>query len=128
MGAAPAGQFCWLDLAATDAPRAIEFYGGLFGWRAHTARANGGSFVRLTHEGHDTGSLYSLRDVELAAGVRSHWTPYVRVDDAQDACRRAKALGGTVAVEPFVVEGVARIAIVIDAVGAPFGVWEEVAD
>jgi predicted enzyme related to lactoylglutathione lyase len=36
MAREPAGRFCWLDLAARDAPPAIEFYGELFGWRAHS--------------------------------------------------------------------------------------------
>ena len=46
---APAGEFCWVDLAATDAARATDFYGNLFGWGASPQRANGGTFVRLTH-------------------------------------------------------------------------------
>lgn len=122
---APAGRFCWLDLAATDATRAIEFYAGLFGWSAHPQRANGGAFVRLAHGGRDLGSIYSLRESARAAGVPSHWTPYVRVEGAQAACDRARALGATIAVDPFTVEGMARIALVIDPVGAAFGIWED---
>jgi len=30
-----------------------------------------------------------------------------------------------VAVEPFIVEGVARIALIVDPVGAAFGLWED---
>ena len=125
MARAPAGRFCWLDLAATDAPRAIEFYGELFGWRALTQGANGGTFVRLKYQEHDVGSVYPMRDAARSAGVPSHWTPYVRVNDAQAACRTAKELGGSIAVDPFQVEGVARIALIVDPTGAPFGVWEE---
>lgn len=122
---APAGRFCWVDLAATDASRAIEFYAGLFGWSAHATAANGGTFVRLAGDGEDVGSLYQMRPQARDAGVPSHWTPYVRVEDAQAACEKAVALGGTVAVAPFEVDAVARIALVVDPGGASFGLWED---
>ena len=114
------GHFCWVDLAATDASRAVDFYGRLFGWRAQSQAANGGSFVRLSHGARDVGSLYQLK-----AAVPSHWTPYVRVDDAWAACLRAVELGGSIAVEPFEVDGMARIAIIVDPVGATFGLWAD---
>src|SRR5690242_2285193 len=118
MDDATAGRFCWVDLAATDASRAVGFYGELFGWSASEQPANGGTFVRLTHEGREVGSLYQLRrDVGLA----SHWTPYIRVDDAEATCDRAVALGGRVAVAPFEVDGDARVALVVDPTGASFG-------
>jgi predicted enzyme related to lactoylglutathione lyase len=41
------GQFCWLDLAASDADSAKLFYRKLFGWTSHEQQANGGSFTRL---------------------------------------------------------------------------------
>lgn len=125
MSAAPAGRFCWVDLAATDAASAIEFYTGLFGWSARSQPANGGTFVRLSHGGLDIGSLYQMNRSMQEEGVVSHWTPYVRVTDADAASRRAAALGGLIAVETFAVEGIARIALVVDPVGAAFGLWQE---
>jgi uncharacterized protein len=124
MRVGPVGQFCWVDLAASDAPRAIDFYRGLFGWSAHLQRANGGCLTRLAHRGQEIGSVYQLGGGLREAGVASHWTAYVRVDDIDDASRRARALGGSVVVEPFAVEGLARIALVVDPVGAAFGLWE----
>ena len=125
MPTAPAGRFRWMDLAATDAARAIEFYTGLFGWSVHSQAANGGVFVRLSHAGGDIGSLYQLQRSMLKSGAVSHWTPYVSVRDVEAASRRAAALGGAVAVEPFAVDAMARIALIVDPVGAAFGLWEE---
>jgi predicted enzyme related to lactoylglutathione lyase len=34
-------------------------------------------------------------------------------------------LGGAVAVEPFAVDGMVRIALIVDPVGGAFGLWEE---
>lgn len=125
MARPPAGRFCWLDLAAADATRAAGFYAELFGWSARSQLANGGEFVRLAHAGCDIGSLYQMRPAELDAGIASHWTPYVRVDDVAAASRRAALLGAAIAVEPFCVEGVARIALIVDPVGAELGLWED---
>ncbi|HYC17445.1 MAG TPA: VOC family protein [Pseudolabrys sp.] len=121
------GRFCWLDLAASDADSAKAFYGKLFGWTAHEQPANGGSFTRLRLSDHDVGSLYQLRDALLDHGMPSHWTPYVRVDNVEDAVWRAIRLGGTVVADPFVVSGIARIALIQDSVGALIGLWEPIA-
>jgi uncharacterized protein len=118
------GRFGWVDLAATDAGRAQTFYAAMFGWTAHKQPANGGEFTRLRLAGREVGSLYQMNRRLLDQGARSHWTPYVRVDDAAQAARRAEALGGMVLVRPFEVEGVARIAVILDAVGAQLGLWE----
>jgi uncharacterized protein len=121
-----AGEFCWLDLAATDAGSAQHFYRRLFGWTACKQRANGGSFTRLQRAGRDIGSLYQLSRVHLDRGVPSHWTPYVRVDDVDSAASLASSIGGAVMVRPFVVQGVARIALVRDSVGAHIGLWQPI--
>lgn len=125
MARAPAGRFCWVDLAAADATRAAGFYTDLFGWSAHPQAANGGEFVRLAHAGRDIGSLYQMRAAEREAGVASHWTPYVQVDDVAAASRRAALLGASVAVKPFLVEGMACIALIVDPDGAELGLWGE---
>jgi len=122
-----AGQFCWLDLAATDAEKAKAFYGNLFGWTSCEQPANGGSFTRLRHWGQDVGSLYQLKSALLAHGIPSHWTPYVRVDDVETAVQRAIAFGGVVIAEPFSVSDVAQIALIEDSVGALVGLWEPIA-
>ena len=120
------GRFCWLDLAATDAVRAAEFYERLFGWTSREQPANGGHFTRLQCSGQDVGSLYQLRREPRRQDAPSHWTPYVRVLDVDAAARRASEVGGAVIVRPFVVSGVARIALIVDAVGAQVGLWESI--
>lgn len=132
VGMVGAGGFCWVDLAASDAARAKRFYSDLFGWQARDQPANGGSFTRLRQpgrdggEGRDVGSLYQLRRAHLEQGIPSHWTPYVRVADVEEATRLAVVLGGSVIVNPLVIDGVARIALIRDAVGAPVGLWQAI--
>lgn len=120
------GRFCWVDLAATDAPGAKSFYEQMFGWTAQDQAANGGVFTRLSLSGQDLGSLYQLQTADIERGVPSHWTPYVEVDDVDGAVRRASELGGRVIVPPFLVSGVARIALILDSVGAQIGLWQPI--
>ena len=126
-GKADAGQFCWLDLAATDADSAKTFYRNLFGWSSYEQLANGGSFTRLRLSDHDVGSIYQLKDTLLDNGMTSHGTPYVRVNDIEHATGAVTQFGGTVVVDPFLGSGVARIALILDSVGAVVGLWEPIA-
>jgi predicted enzyme related to lactoylglutathione lyase len=116
--------FCWLDLAAADADRAKAFYARLFGWTFHDQHANGGTFTCLRSGSQNLGSLYALSPRQLAHGVPSHWTPYVRVVDLDAAAARAVDLGGRLVIAPFEVAHTAHIALIEDAVGALVGLWQ----
>lgn len=118
------GDFCWIDLAATDAAAAKRFYAEVFGWTFSEIHANGGSFTEFRAHGQDVGSLYQLRRSHLEAGVLSHWTPYIRVDHVAHAAQRGTECGGAVIVPPFDVQDFARIALLQDAVGALVGILE----
>jgi len=122
--AATPGAFCWLDLAASDADLAMAFYSQVFGWTFETQRANGGRFTRCRSGARDVASLYPLSRAQLDRGAPSHWTPYVRVADIDALVPRIAPLGGRVRVTPFDVDGIARIALVEDAVGALLGLWQ----
>ena len=114
LGNAMVGRFCWVDLAATDAARATDFYGQVFGWAPCEQPANGGSFTRMRLSGQDVGSIYQLKRAHRDQGVPSHWTPYIRVDDVDHVARRV------------VVSGIAQIALILDSVGAQVGLWEPI--
>jgi len=98
----------------------------LFGWTSHEQRANGGAYTTLRLDGQDVASLYQLGQRHRDNGVPSHWTPYVRVHDAAETARLAQRVGGMVIVPPFAVSTIARIALIQDSIGAPFGVWESI--
>ena len=118
------GNFIWHDLAAADSAAALDFYHRVFGWTAITESANGGQFIRLQCGGRDVGSLYNMSQRERDHGVPSHWTPYICVKDVEVTTHRVESPGGTVLVGPFEVDGIARIALVADSLGAVIGLWE----
>lgn len=118
------GRFCWLDLAATDALQARQFYAHVFGWHACDQAANGGHFTRLHRDDQDIGSLYQLARQQLAGHVPSHWTPYIAVADVTETLHLAEQAGGRTIVSPVAIEGMAVIAVIEDAVGALVGLWQ----
>lgn len=120
----PFGRFIWHDLAAADPAAAIRFYRSVFGWSATTERANGGQIIRLQCDGEDVGTMYRMSRRERENGMPSLWTPYIGVAAIEAVVRRVETAGGAVLVQPFEVEGLARIAVVADSIGAVLGLWE----
>jgi len=117
-------RFCWVDLATADASLAADFYRGLCGWQATTQRANGGEIQHFTAGGETVASMYQLDARQIVAGAPSHWTPYIGVANIDKAAEKAMALGGQVIVRPFGVDGMARVSLISDSVGALLGLWE----
>jgi predicted enzyme related to lactoylglutathione lyase len=103
----PAGTFCWVDLATTDAPAAQRFYAELLGWDAPGVDR----YVHWTREGHDVAGVYP-REGE------PRWTSYVAVADVDATAPRAEALGGSVAEPPFDAGLEGRRALLRDPAGA----------
>ncbi len=107
--------FCWDELATTDVVAAKHFYGELFGWTVGEAMP--GYWVFRQGEQDVAGLL-----VKPAAAPAPAWLTYLRVDDADAIVRRGLELGATVAMEPLQVAGVGRYAVLVDPVGAAFGI------
>ncbi|MDT3381096.1 VOC family protein [Labrys neptuniae] len=118
------GLLRWVDLAATNIASAKVFYAGMFGWRSSDEAMNGGQFTRFNVSGMDFGSAYQLSHAHRAQGVPSHWTPYFEVGDLEEALARSISLGGEVVVHSANAPGLARIALILDPVGALVGLWE----
>ncbi|MBI5610548.1 MAG: VOC family protein [Deltaproteobacteria bacterium] len=110
------GDFAWNELYADDPEGAIAFYQALFGWdlqyshdmgpegKYHLLGLNGRQFVGLWKRPQQVG--------------KSKWLSYIAVADVDAAVKSAKAQGGQVLVEPMEVPGGARVAQVVDNVGA----------
>ena len=109
----PAGTFCWVDLVATDADAAKEFYGELLGWEA----PRGERYAHWTLGGRDVAGVYAL------PGAEPRWTSYVAVEDAAAAAAGAAAAGGSV-VEPAASVGSGTRAVIADPLGTPLALWQ----
>ena len=54
--------------------------------------------------------------------VKSHWTAYIAVADANDTAEKIKTNGGSLRQEPFDAPGVGRIGLCTDPCGANFAI------
>lgn len=114
------GMPCWLDLASPDLAASAAFYGELFGWTLADQGAEHGNYAAFLKDGRVVGGLapVTMEDQPVA------WTPYLAVDSADGAEERVRDAGGLVYVEPMDVGRGGRLAVLADAEGAAFGVWQ----
>jgi len=108
----PPGSFCWVSLATDDGDAARAFYGEVLGWEFEGPLASvGGRAVAAIRPPGEPG-----------APPRFHC--YVSVPSADAAAERTEALGGSVLAAPRDVGPAGRMAILTDAQGAAFCVWQ----
>jgi predicted enzyme related to lactoylglutathione lyase len=103
-----------VEIGASDTSRAIQFYGGLFGWEFQP------------YEGSPT-EYHMARFSEDTGGAIQAGGPSVRVyydvDDIRAGAARVNELGGK-ADEPLPVPGMGWFAICTDPEGNDFGLWQ----
>ena len=110
------GTFSWVDLGTSDAEGAKAFYGGLFGWEFEDMPIpDSPPYSMASIGGRTVAALYAKRDEQA---------PSVTAEDPDPIAARAAELGGTVISEPFDVMEAGRMAVLQDATGAVFAVWQ----
>ena len=117
------GVPCWVDTSQPDPDAAAEFYGGLFGWEFEDATPAGapGRYLIARLHGRDVAAVSSPPE---GAPAQAMWNTYIWVDDADATTATALEAGGAVLSEPFDVMDAGRMAVLSDAEGAVFCVWQ----
>lgn len=118
-GAPPAGVFLWDELLTDDPAAAREFYGKLFGW---TVAKSSPTYSYFRAGGANVAGLQR----KPAEAPASTWLAYLRADDVDAVVERAERLGAVVTLAPTAVEGIGTFAVLVDPVGAAFGLFEPV--
>jgi predicted enzyme related to lactoylglutathione lyase len=111
------GTFIWNELNTHDAKKACDFYARLLGWHFEEIPRPEGIYRVAKLGDQRVAGLFEMKG-EAFEGVPPHWLGYVAVDDIDKRVAAAKQAGAQMIREPFDVEGVGRIAILKDAVGA----------
>jgi uncharacterized protein len=111
----------WNELNTRDPGRAREFYGAVFGWEFAEREFETGVYTGI-RVGEDT--VGGMIDITGRAPdeVPAHWLVYFAVEDVDATVAKATESGGGVALEPFDIAEVGRIAIVKDPNDAVFAV------
>ena len=113
------GEFCWFNMLTPEPERAREFFRGLFGWTC----LDGGMGYTAQVEGRGVGGLFDLEGPSTPKGTPPLIGLMVKVESADAAAQRVRALGGK-ARPPFDVGGAGRMSVCHDPNGAEFDVWE----
>ncbi|MGP9583055.1 VOC family protein, partial [Brachybacterium sp. AOP35-5H-19] len=120
------GTSTWLDLSITDTDAAKAFYGGLFGWEFEDLGESFNHYHLIRNGGALVGGLMNVSGMTCPAGdpLPPEWGVYLAVDDADARTAKATAAGGTVMVPPDAISDSGRMSVVLDATGAPIGLWQ----
>jgi predicted enzyme related to lactoylglutathione lyase len=112
-----------VDTRQPDPEAAVAFYSELFGWEFEDVMAPGSAspYLIARIRGGDVAALGSL---PAAAPPAVMWNTYVSVESADDTASKVRDAGGRVVMEPFDVMDAGRMAVLTDAEGAAFCVWQ----
>ncbi len=114
-----AGEFTWAELLTTDQDAAFAFYSALFGWEKILDHDLGpmGVYRLFGRGGRQLGGMFN-KPAEMKAPPS--WLYYIEVDDLEGAVARATNQGAKLLNGPMDVPGGARIAQLMDPLGAAF--------
>jgi predicted enzyme related to lactoylglutathione lyase len=117
------GVPCWVDTSQPDAEAAVAFYSGLFGWDLEDAMPPGspGRYFIARLRGGDVAAVGSQPEGGPPVAA---WKTYIWVESADETAKKVLEAGGRVVTEPFDVMQAGRMAVVTDAEGAAFCVWQ----
>src|SRR5688572_10195358 len=115
------GTFVWEELLTSDLRAARDFYGKVIGWEFDKMPVDEGeSFYTLVKaDGEVIGGALEVSTMPPT------WVTYVGVESADEAIAQARELGAEIKREPFDVQDVGRMGVIVDPGGAALCVWEE---
>lgn len=116
------GQFHWNELMTRDLAAAKKLYGEALGWTFEEMPMPDGTLYQICNSGDEmVGGMFDISGKPEMADVPATWRAYIAVDDIDARLKKAKALGASVMGEPFDVQGVGRIATIMQPDGAVVG-------
>lgn len=117
---APEGTPNWLDLGIPDMARAKRFYGHVFGWELQDTGPEGGHYHLCLKDGVPVAGMVTNEE----PGADHWWQVYFATDDCDGALKRVADAGGEIVMPADDVGDLGRMAIVKDATGGQFGLWQ----
>ena len=125
------GRIYWNELMTRDLEGAKKFYGDICGWTFGTMEGmEGMEETYILAYGKDPKMpLCGLGDMDkmgLDEALPPHWFAYIAVDDIDAAVETARSGNGKIIREPFDVEKIGRLSIIMDSTGAAIGLIQPV--
>lgn len=111
-------NFIWYELLADDIVAAQDFYTHVIGWQVGDSGIDGIDYrIFATPEGEAIGGLMQRPEGSPGGPV---WFGYLPVVDVDESLGAIVEDGGQVLMPAWTMEGVGRMALVTDPLGAPF--------
>lgn len=114
------GTPSWIDIGSRDVPKTAAFYTALFGWEADDLGEEAGHYT-----------IFKLNGLSVAAAGpmmndadNPAWMTYVSVTDVDASVATAESSGAKVLMAPMDVMTAGRMAVLLDATGAAFSMWQ----
>ena len=122
------GAYGWSELYTNDPGGAVEFYGGLLGWRVKkTTSADRHPYYEFSLAKGQT--IAGMMKIQPEWGtVRPNWVVYFQVADLDASVAEVRSLGGTRGMPPMEIEGIGRFAMVSDPADASFMIIQMTGD
>lgn len=125
----PHGTPIWYELVSTDAEASRTFYETVIGWTID-AKPQGDMDYRMitAADGSNAGGLAGLSPGTPAAAAKPGWRFYIGVDDVDATAAKIVEAGGSIAIPPFDLPGVGRMALAADPHGIAFFIMRGASD
>jgi uncharacterized protein len=117
------GTLSWNELATRHADDAKQFYPKVFGWNVEDTEMGPVTYTLWKVGDQMIGGMVPMGD-NFPDDVPPHWAVYFAVEDADAAGEKATSLGGGVTVPPTAIPNMGRFAVLRDAQGTFFSVFE----
>lgn len=117
------GHVHWSELMSHEPDKAKRFYQDTLGWTfSEMPMPNGGTYlVGMCGGEAPIAGIFDLRSDPQLKDIPSNWMTYFAVDDLDARIAKAEGAGGQIIQPPYDVEGVGRIAMIMQADGAMVG-------
>jgi uncharacterized protein len=113
------GALTWNELNTRDVDAALAFYPKVFDWEPETHKGEM-DYTEWKVDGRSIAGMMAMPEM-VPPEVPAHWLVYFATDDCDATAEKATGLGATVVTGPMDIEP-GRFAVVLDPVGAAFGV------
>lgn len=118
------GAPIWVDLGSSDVPASVAFYSALLGWEFEEPDQEFGGYTNAFLDGHRVAGLGPTMAAPGRPAPPDAWTIYLAAHDIGKTVADVAAAGGATLAPPMQVGDLGSMAIVTDAAGAAFGLWQ----
>ncbi len=115
------GALIWNELNTRDVDASLAFYPSVFDWEPNTHKGEM-DYTEWMLGGRSVAGMMAM-PAAVPADVPSHWLTYFGTADCDGTAEAATKLGATVVMPPTDIEP-GRFAVMVDPVGAVFGVLQ----